>query len=84
MSIFNGFAFAGGTYTIDYLVVGGGGGGGFNGGGGGGAGGLLSGSFNVTPNASYTILIGNGGNSQFDSPVSASLSSFRYNCIWWW
>lgn len=47
--------------TVDYLVVAGGGGGGMDMGGGGGGGGVLSGTFNVANNTTYTITVGAGG-----------------------
>ena len=53
-------------YTASYLVVAGGAGGGgspLNGGspGGGGAGGLLASTISLTPNATYSIIVGSGG-----------------------
>jgi hypothetical protein len=52
--------------TVEYLVVGGGGGGGAaydTGSGGGGGGGLvLSGTLNVVPGNSYSVVVGSGGN----------------------
>jgi len=47
--------------TVDYLIVGGGGGGGMDMGGGGGGGGVLSGTFNVANNTTYTVTVGAGG-----------------------
>ena len=75
--------------VLDYLVVAGGGGGGGSadidseGGGGGGAGGLLTGTFAVDINNTYTVTVGkggtggaagsdgsNGGNSSFDQTIA--------------
>lgn len=54
-----------GVSSLDYLVVagGGGGGGGYDtGAGGGGSGGMvLTGTLSITPGASYTVIVGNGG-----------------------
>lgn len=47
--------------SVEYLMVGGGGGGGGSHGPGGGAGGVLSGSTNLTPAQTYTLVIGTGG-----------------------
>jgi hypothetical protein len=50
------------SYTINYVIVAGGGGGALDISGGGGAGGVLKGSATVlTPNTTYTIVVGGGG-----------------------
>ena len=65
-----------------FLLVGGGGGGGggytTEGGGGGGGGGIVYGVYNVTPNSTYNIIIGNGGNgaSSGETGIQGQATSF--------
>jgi hypothetical protein len=63
-----------GSYNVFYLVAAGGGGGGTTAAGGGGAGGLLTGAFNVAPNASYTVTVGAGGAASASGSNSSSFS----------
>jgi len=70
-----------GTYSASYLVVAGGGGGGGDIGGGGGAGGLLSGTFSVTSNTTYTVTVGGGGAGATGSANGTSGSNSVFSTI---
>ena len=60
------------TVLCDILIVGGGGAGGLNAGGGGGAGGLVYGSLNLS--GSYSIQVGNGGQTNGANGFATSMS----------
>ena len=61
------FAVSSGNGPVEFLVVGGGGAGSPYVGGGGGGGGFIEGSFNAVAGQTYTVVVGNGGDSGPDN-----------------